>query len=101
MQIFWHGFSCIRIEATHGDQQASLVTDPYSNETGLRFPRTLAPDIVALTHEDDKRFPTDAFTNEPFIVRTPGEYEVKRHLCLRHPAPHAGRQISVQPHVPF
>jgi L-ascorbate metabolism protein UlaG (beta-lactamase superfamily) len=76
MQIFWHGFSCIRIEATHGDQQATLVTDPYSNETGLRFPRTLAPDVVALTHEDDKRFPTDAFTNEPFIIRTPGEYEV-------------------------
>ncbi|MCE9586510.1 MBL fold metallo-hydrolase [Candidatus Uhrbacteria bacterium] len=76
MQIFWHGFSCIRIEATHGDQQASLVTDPYSNETGLRFPRTLAPDVVALTHQDDKRFPTDAFTNEPFIIRTPGEYEV-------------------------
>jgi L-ascorbate metabolism protein UlaG (beta-lactamase superfamily) len=76
MQIFWHGFSCIRIEANHGDQQATLVTDPYSNETGLRFPRTLAPDVVALTHEDDKRFPTDAFTNEPFIIRTPGEYEV-------------------------
>jgi L-ascorbate metabolism protein UlaG (beta-lactamase superfamily) len=76
MQIFWHGFSCIRIEATHGDQQASLVTDPYPNESGLRFPRTLAPDVVALTHEDDKRFPTDAFTNEPFIIRSPGEFEV-------------------------
>jgi L-ascorbate metabolism protein UlaG (beta-lactamase superfamily) len=76
MQIFWHGFSCIRIEATHGDQQASLVTDPYTNESGLRFPRTLAPDVVALTHEDDKRFPTDAFTNEPFIIRSPGEFEV-------------------------
>lgn len=76
MQIFWHGFSCIRIEATHGDQEASLVTDPFSNETGLRFPKTLTPDVVALTHEDDKRFPTDAFTNDPFIIRTPGEYEV-------------------------
>jgi len=76
MQIFWHGFSCIRIEATHGDQQASLVTNPFSNETGLRFPRTLAPDIVALTHQDDKQFPVDAFTNEPFVIRTPGEYEV-------------------------
>lgn len=76
MQIFWHGFSCIRIEATHGDQQASLVTDPYANESGLRFPRTLAPDIVALTHQDDKRFPTDSFTNEPFTINTPGEYEV-------------------------
>lgn len=76
MQIFWHGFSCIRIEATHGDQEASLVTDPYSNETGLRFPKTLTPDVVALTHEDDKRFPMDAFSNDPFIIRTPGEFEV-------------------------
>jgi L-ascorbate metabolism protein UlaG (beta-lactamase superfamily) len=76
MQIFWHGYSCIRIEATHGDQQATLVTDPYGNDSGLRFPRTLAPDVVALTHEDDKRFPTDAFTNQPFIIKTPGEYEV-------------------------
>ncbi len=76
MQIFWHGFSCVRIEASHGDQSATLVTDPYSSESGLRFPRTLAPDVVALTHEDDKQFPIDAFTNEPFIIRTPGEYEV-------------------------
>ncbi len=75
MQIFWHGYSCIRIEATHGDQQATLVTDPYGNDSGLRFPRTLAPDVVALTHEDDKRFPIDGFTNEPFIIKTPGEYE--------------------------
>lgn len=76
MQIFWHGFSCIRIEATHGDQQATLVTDPYSNESGLRFPKTLTPDVVALTHEDPKQFPMDVFTNEPFVIRTPGEYEV-------------------------
>lgn len=76
MQIFWHGFSCIRIEASHGDKDAVLVTDPYPNESGLRFPRTLAPDIVALTHQDAKRFPTDSFTNEPFIISNPGEYEV-------------------------
>ncbi|MCC7522390.1 MBL fold metallo-hydrolase [Candidatus Uhrbacteria bacterium] len=76
MQIFWHGFSCIRIEASHGDKDAVLVTDPYSNESGLRFPRTLAPDIVALTHQDAKRFPSDVFTNEPFIINNPGEYEV-------------------------
>lgn len=76
MQIYWHGFSCIRIEASQGDSDAVLVTDPYSNETGLRFPRTLAPDIVALTHQDPERFPLDAFTNKPFIINQPGEYEV-------------------------
>ena len=75
MQIFWHGNTCVRIEAEHGDQKATLVTDPYGSETGLRFPRTLAPDVVALSHEDPKRFPDDAFTNTPFLINHPGEYE--------------------------
>lgn len=75
MQIFWHGNTCVRIEAEHGDQKATLVTDPYGSETGLRFPRTLAPDVVALSHEDLKRFPDDAFTNTPFLIHHPGEYE--------------------------
>lgn len=76
MQIFWHGFSCVRIEASHGDQDAVLVTDPYGSDTGLRFPRTLKPDMVALTHQDRSAFPLDAFENEPFIIDNPGEYEV-------------------------
>lgn len=75
MQIFWHGFSCVRIEASHGDQEAVLVTDPYGSETGLRFPRTLKPDVVALTHQDRKAFPLE-FENDPFIIDNPGEYEV-------------------------
>ncbi len=76
MQIFWHGFSCVRIEASHGDQDAVLVTDPYASDTGLRFPRTLKPDVVALTHQDSKQFPLDSFENEPFVIDNPGEYEV-------------------------
>lgn len=76
MQIFWHGLSCIRIEASHGDQEAVLVTDPYGSESGLRFPRTLKPDVVALTHQDRKNFPLDGFENEPFVIDNPGEYEV-------------------------
>lgn len=76
MQIFWHGNTCVRIEAEHGDKKATLVTDPYGSETGLRFPRTLAPDVAVLSHEDVKRFPDDAFTNTPFLIHTPGEFEV-------------------------
>lgn len=79
MQIFWHGFSCIRIETTSPltGETVSLVTDPYDAETGLRFPRTLAPALVALSHEEKERFPLEAFTNKPFIVSDPGEYEVQ------------------------
>ena len=76
MQIYWHGLSCVRIEANFGGKDAVLVTDPYANDSGLRFPRTLTPDIVALTHQDEARFPNDAFQNDPFTINTPGEYEV-------------------------
>ncbi len=87
MQIFWHGFSCVRIEASHGDKEASLVTDPYGSDSGLRFPRTLAPEVVALSHQDVKRFPLDAFTNQPFVISEPGEYEASGIFAYVMPVP--------------
>lgn len=77
MQLYWHGFSCVRIESTSGGQEATLVTDPYVSDLGLRFPRTLAPDMAVFSHQDTKRFPTDVFTNNPFMIADPGEYEMK------------------------
>jgi L-ascorbate metabolism protein UlaG (beta-lactamase superfamily) len=77
MQIFWHGLSCVRIETSVGKTESTLVTDPYGSESGLRFPRTLKPDLVVLSHQDRKRFALDAFEDEPFVVSDPGEFEVK------------------------
>ncbi|MBI4139087.1 MBL fold metallo-hydrolase [Candidatus Uhrbacteria bacterium] len=77
MQLFWHGLSSIRIEAKFADTASTLLTDPYPNDTGLRFPRTLAPDLLVLSHQDRSRFPLDAVEGKPFIISDPGEYEVK------------------------
>ncbi len=77
MQLFWHGFSCVRIEASNGEQEAILVTDPFESEASVRFPRTLEPDLVVLSHQDRGRFPLSVFENKPFVVSDPGEYEVK------------------------
>lgn len=77
MQIFWHGFTCIRIEATYKDTQSTLVTDPYESNRGLRFPRTLKPEIVALSKKAEDDFKLDAFQSEPFVISTPGEFEVQ------------------------
>lgn len=87
MHIFWHGLTCIRIEAAHGDKEATLVTDPYDSDTGLRFPRTLAPDVVALSHQDRKRFSLDGFTNTPFVIADPGEYEASGIFSYVHALP--------------
>lgn len=77
MQIYWHGYSSIRIEATHNQQDVSLVTDPFENEGSVRFPRTLTPDILLLSHQDRKRFHIEGVQGTPFIISDPGEYEVK------------------------
>lgn len=87
MQIFWHGFTCVRIESSTGDKQVTLVTDPYASDSGLRFPRTLAPDVVTLSHQDKTRFPLDVFTNEPFVISDPGEYEVRGFFAYAIPTP--------------
>lgn len=77
MQIIWHGYSSVRIESKNGELSSTLVTDPFENETSIRFPRTLEPDVLVLSHQDRKRFNTTAIQGKPFIVSDPGEYEVK------------------------
>lgn len=77
MQIFWHGYSSVRIEAKTGEQECTLVTDPFENEAAVRFPRTLTPDVVVLSHQDRNRFNLEPIQGAPFVISDPGEYEVK------------------------
>ena len=76
MQIYWHGYSCVRIETETRIGPVSLITDPFDADTGVRFPKNLTPDIVVLSHQEKKRFSMD-FENRPFLINDPGEYEVK------------------------
>ncbi len=54
-----------------------MVTDPYDNETGLRFPRSLEADIVCVSHAEGDANNLSAVGGDPFVVAMPGEYEVK------------------------
>lgn len=77
MQIFWHGYSTIRIEAKSGDKEATVLTDPFANEASLRMPRTVEPDVLLLSHQDSRRASLENIQGKPFIVSEPGEYEIK------------------------
>lgn len=77
MQLFWHGLSSIRIEGKQGEIEATLLTDPYPNDSGLRFPRTLEPELLVLSHQDRARFNLEGVLGSPFVISDPGEYEVK------------------------
>ncbi len=53
------------------------MIDPYQNTTGLRFPRTLNADLALVSHDEPDANNVAALQGDPFIVRSPGEYEVK------------------------
>jgi L-ascorbate metabolism protein UlaG (beta-lactamase superfamily) len=97
MQIIWHGYSSVRIESKNGELNSTLVTDPFENEASIRFPRTIEPDVVVLSHQDRKQFNADAVQGSPFIISDPGEYEVKGVFIngIQDPSADAGRDRSV------
>ncbi|MDD2786257.1 MAG: MBL fold metallo-hydrolase [Patescibacteria group bacterium] len=77
MQIFWHGYSTIRIESKNGDLSSVIMTDPFENEAAIRFPRATEPDILLLSNQNRKNFNIEGVAGSPFLISDPGEYEVK------------------------
>lgn len=77
MQIFWHGYSAVRIESKNGDISSVVMTDPFENEAAMRFPRVTEPDILLLSNQNRKNFNVEGVAGNPFLISDPGEYEVK------------------------
>ncbi|MBU2566452.1 MBL fold metallo-hydrolase [Patescibacteria group bacterium] len=77
MQIFWQGYSSIRIETKVGEIACTVMTDPFENEASIRFPRATEPDILVLSNQDSKKFNVSGVAGKPFVISDPGEYEVR------------------------
>jgi len=77
MNIIWHGQSCFEIIATPAkNSQIKIVTDPFSEEIGLKTPK-LEADIVLVTHNHYDHNSVKAVSGNPFLISGPGEYEIK------------------------
>jgi len=77
MQIYWQGYSSIRIESKQGDTSCILMTDPFENEAAIRFPRTIEPDVLLCSNQDRKMFNLEGVAGTPFVISDPGEYEIR------------------------
>lgn len=76
MQIIWHGQSCFEIITTPAkNSPVRIIIDPFSEEVGLKFPKIEA-DILLVSHERYNQT-IRAVLGEPFLIETPGEYEIK------------------------
>ncbi len=59
-------------------KQATVVTDPYDSAvTGLKFPKNVEADIITVSHDHPDHNAVTAVGGTPFVVRGPGEYEIK------------------------
>jgi L-ascorbate metabolism protein UlaG (beta-lactamase superfamily) len=70
MDITWFGHSCFRLRF----KGATIITDPYNGDIGLRLPRQRA-EIATISHEHPDHNNTRAIGGEPIFLRGPGEYE--------------------------
>jgi L-ascorbate metabolism protein UlaG (beta-lactamase superfamily) len=72
MEITYLGHASFRLKG----KKAIVVTDPYDQTIGLKFPKTSA-DIVTKSHEHDDHNAVALVGGEAFVVDGPGEYEIK------------------------
>ncbi len=82
MNIIWHGQSCFQISTSQGkNNHVNIVTDPFSENIGLRLPK-LEADILLVSHQHHdhnniKAVSAPASGVTPFLISGPGEYEIK------------------------
>lgn len=77
MNITWNGFSSFEIETKTGTDDVKIVTDPYQNTTGLRFPRTVQAEVLLVSHDEEDANNREAVLGAPYVIDLPGEFEVK------------------------
>lgn len=75
MTMEWYGQSCFKI-STSGAQTTTILTEPFSKETGLNPPR-FKPDILILSRQISKDMTDEAVKEGIFLIQNAGEYDLK------------------------
>lgn len=81
MKITSHGHACFKIEGKSTTNDiVTIITDPFDPKSISINLRNLECDILTISHEHEDHNFKDAIKqleDKPFIITTPGEYEVK------------------------
>lgn len=72
MEIIWYGQTCFRMSERG---LATVMTDPYSPETGLALPRPRAH-VVTVSYDDPQCRYTSGVRGPFKLLDGPGEYEI-------------------------
>jgi L-ascorbate metabolism protein UlaG (beta-lactamase superfamily) len=83
MIITWLGQSCFKIQTAN----AVILIDPYESSIGLKLPK-VTPDLLLITHDHFDHGNIAGVSGTPYVVRGPGEYEVRGVFAQGVPAYH-------------
>ena len=77
MKITWAGQACFQISVSNSNNnQVNIVIDPFDEKIGLKSPNFEA-DILLITHQHQDHNNVKDVKGSPFLVDSPGEYEIK------------------------
>lgn len=77
MTIIWHGQSFFELLTKDQENgELKIAIDPYDKSLGLRVPKVTAQ-ILLISHSHPDHANKEAVKGNPFLIETPGEYEVK------------------------
>lgn len=71
MDITWFGHSSFKLKG----KNSSIVTDPFENKVGFKFPKVEA-NVVTISHDHWDHNHAELVAGAPKIVKGPGEYEI-------------------------
>ena len=76
MKIVWYGQGCFQIILKGKGQSTIIVINPFDSKVKLGAPWKKA-DILLVTQEAERAEDIKKGQKEPFLIRGPGEYEIK------------------------
>lgn len=76
MIITWLGQSAFKLQDKISSDGITVVTDPYSKETGLKMP-SFETDIITVSHNHTDHNNVEALRGKPFVINCAGEYDTK------------------------
>lgn len=91
MFISWLGQSCFKIQS----KDLTIAIDPFDKTIGLRVPSFQA-DIALSTHDHFDHNNLSAIKGSPYIINTPGEYEIKNVFVFGIPSWHDEQQGALR-----
>ena len=91
MNIQYFGLSSFKITT----KEATVITDPFHKDSGLAAPRGAA-DILILADKNDKKYSAiSGISGAPFLMDTPGEYDLKGVAVAGIPLKQEEKNVSV------